>query len=131
MAAPIEQFLIDYVKSCLESEKHRLFEGMSNPHILEEISNTLRELQRVKETVIKANYGTDYERGKRERILAWLNFKEYYGMNIIQQSISRRLSTRVSKVHPLIFLWPGNCSMFNFESTDERFFLDFTAYFQI
>ena len=58
-------------------------------------------------------------------------FKEYYGMNIIQQSISRRLSTRVIKVHPLTFLWPGNCSMCNFESTDERFFLDFTAYFQI
>ena len=73
MASPIEQFLIDNVKSCLESEKHRIFEGMSNnPHILEEISNTLRELQRVKETVIKANYGTNYEGGKRERIPAWL-----------------------------------------------------------
>ena len=50
------------------------------------------------ETVIKANFGTLSQRGKHDIIPAWPMLERC--INRIQQSISRRLSTRMSKVHP-------------------------------
>ena len=55
MAIPTEEFVINSVKVVLEREKSTLFDETNNAHCLGDISKAISELQRLTESVVKAN----------------------------------------------------------------------------
>ena len=92
--------LVISIKEALKHEKSKFERRISNAHKLKDLDNTFQELNQLAEVVVKAKFGALRKRPK-------YRIGELYPMlerNMIRAktAIYRRLSSKMSKLHPWI-----------------------------
>jgi len=125
MASLAKGELISCLQNALESGKHNFFRRTENIYQLEDISKTVKEMKMLVEFVVDANYGELSQRGKHDLIAAWPILERI--MNWISKSILRRLSPRMSTVHPWMICFDVTMAQEVFDVLKKRV-LNITSY---
>ena len=95
---PTESEVINTIKKSLDSQKLSLITRTGNAHNRRDLSRTFLELNRTAEYVVKANYGQLQYRCEFEQARLFPMLERV--LERAHRAILRRLSPRMSKLHP-------------------------------
>ena len=95
---PDLQQVIDGIKGALKRQKSHFQRNIFNAHKLRDLDDTFNELMKVSETVVKGKFGSRRHRHKNEITQVYPML--YHIMVRAKNGINRRLSPRMSKLHP-------------------------------
>ena len=94
--------LLSCIRSVLASVKSKSIGKTRNTYRLQDLSATFRELDRVVGNVVKAKYGRLQDRHKNEMANVYPILERI--MERTNRGIFRRLTPRMSKLHPWVVL---------------------------